>query len=217
VMQSNRPSLGVHAEYTRGAQVSWTTFTVSAGYRLANTNVYLAGNYLYSGAHHVERQRTRVAIDPNIRVRGNATYVGFEDVSGPIAVNDAVEVYEPESGVAGEGRITEIDGEKELVYLSVDWASLTTDHSPSQAPETPSGQILFISDAPLPPGDDADWLSWVSKPCLADVGWGDQTFWVTAPAMMASVYPSALPYGWPHPMEIRPLRVSPGSSRGVAV
>lgn len=68
--------------------------------------------------------KTRIAIDPNIRVRGNGTYAGLEDANGPLAVGDAVEVFEPESGLAGQGSVTGVDNERELVYLSVEWASL---------------------------------------------------------------------------------------------
>ena len=59
-----------------------------------------------------------------MRVRGNDTYAGLEDVSGAIAVGAEVEVYESESGVVGCGRVTEIDLDRELVYLSVDWEHL---------------------------------------------------------------------------------------------
>lgn len=68
--------------------------------------------------------RTRVRIDLNVRVRGNGTYVGFEDVYGPVAVGDLVHVFEPESHLEGEGRITEIDPAAQIVYLTVDWGSL---------------------------------------------------------------------------------------------
>ncbi|MFE9685795.1 hypothetical protein [Streptomyces sp. NPDC006285] len=67
---------------------------------------------------------TRIEIDPNVRVRGNGTRAGFEDVSGPLAVNMDVEVYEPESELVGPARVTEIDTGKQLVFLSVDWANL---------------------------------------------------------------------------------------------
>src|SRR5262249_40094652 len=67
---------------------------------------------------------TRVAIDPNIRVRGNGTFAGLEDVSGPLVLGDTVEVYESEANIVGSGTVTEIDLDKQLVYLSVDWASL---------------------------------------------------------------------------------------------
>ena len=69
---------------------------------------------------------TRVRIDLNVRVRGNGTYAGFEDVYGPIAVNDLVHVFEPESGFEGEGRVTEIDVAAQLVYLTVDWGALSS-------------------------------------------------------------------------------------------
>lgn len=68
---------------------------------------------------------TRIMIDPNVRVRGNGTYAGFEDVRGPVAVGMDVQVYEPEAGIFGNGRVNEIDTGRKLVYLSVDWESLT--------------------------------------------------------------------------------------------
>lgn len=68
--------------------------------------------------------KTRIAIDPNIRVRGTGTYAGFEDADGPLAVGDVVEVFEPESDLVGKGSVTDVDAERELVYLSVEWASL---------------------------------------------------------------------------------------------
>ncbi len=69
---------------------------------------------------------TTIEIDPNVRVRGNCTYAGFEDIVGEhqFAVGDDVEVVEPEADLAGQGRILEIDVVKELVYLAVDWSSL---------------------------------------------------------------------------------------------
>jgi hypothetical protein len=67
---------------------------------------------------------TRVAIDPNVRVRGNQTYAGFEDVTGPLALGTNVEVYEPETGLAGPAEVVEVDAERRLVYLAVEWAQL---------------------------------------------------------------------------------------------
>ncbi|MEU5968898.1 hypothetical protein [Streptomyces globisporus] len=79
---------------------------------------------------------TRIEIDPNVRVRGNGTRAGFEDVSGPLAVNMMVEVFEPESELVGPARVTEIDTSKQLVFLSVEWASLEvrpgTEHGTSE-------------------------------------------------------------------------------------
>jgi hypothetical protein len=65
-----------------------------------------------------------VEIDPNVRVRGNATYAGLEDVTGRIEVGQEVTVRESEAGVLGTGRVTQIDAERQLVYLSVDWSLL---------------------------------------------------------------------------------------------
>lgn len=76
---------------------------------------------------------TRIEIDPNVRVRGNGTRAGFEDVYGPIAVNMQVEVFEPESGLVGPGRVTEIDAVKRLVFLSVEWSKLR-EQAPADAP-----------------------------------------------------------------------------------
>lgn len=67
---------------------------------------------------------TRVAIDLNVRTRGNGTFSGLEDVTGPLAVGMSVQVYEPETGLSGPGRVTDIDLDRQLVYLAVDWAEL---------------------------------------------------------------------------------------------
>ena len=67
---------------------------------------------------------TTVTIDPNIRVRDNLTYAGFEDITGPFFEGALVTVLEVESGLVGKGRITSTDPEKRLVYLRVDWSTL---------------------------------------------------------------------------------------------
>ena len=72
----------------------------------------------------IRNRRTRVEIDPNVRVRGNQTRSGFKYVHGPIGIGDEVEVFESEAGIKGVGTVTDIDYAKELVYLAVDWASL---------------------------------------------------------------------------------------------
>lgn len=68
--------------------------------------------------------RTRVEIDPNVRCRGNQTCTGLEDCHGPIAIGNEVTVYESEAGIEGWGRITDIDYDKRLVWLRVNWAGL---------------------------------------------------------------------------------------------
>jgi len=212
IRTGNQATVSVRADYTYG---TWSTTNVT--HRLANTNVYIGAGFTYSGSQYVERRRTRVAIDPNVRVRGNGTYAGFEDVTGPIAVGEVVEVCEPESGIAGEGKVTEIDGDKELVYLSVEWSSLTADHSSRYEPATPFTQMLFIAEGPISGTRvEDDWLRLIARPCLADIGWADTTFWVTAPAVVGSFRSGVLSSGWSSQMEIRQLQVSPGSSRGVA-
>jgi hypothetical protein len=67
---------------------------------------------------------TAIEIDLNVRVRGNETFARFEEAEGDLAVGERVQVYESESGLVGEGRVTEIDPVAGLVYLSVDWPSL---------------------------------------------------------------------------------------------
>lgn len=92
--------------------------------------------------------KTRIVIDPNVRVRGNGTYAGFEDVDGPIAVGEDVQVYEHESGLVGKGRVTEIDRERELVYLSVDWPSLAATTTVTSGSAILSTQLLYLPSMP---------------------------------------------------------------------
>lgn len=73
----------------------------------------------------------RVAIDLNVRVRGNETYAGFEDVDGGLAPGDLVEVYERETGLRGSARVTKVDNQRQLVFLAVDWPSLR-EHRPTE-------------------------------------------------------------------------------------
>lgn len=144
----------------------------------AGGNVVIGGSYAYSGFSFVSSPTTRVRIDPNVRVRGNGTYAGFEDVDGPMAVGELVEVYEAESGITGEGRITEIDGDRQLVYLSVDWASLS--EGGSQQGSSAQGTMLYFAEEQSTSEDE--WMSLIARPCLAYVGLSDTTMWVTAPA-----------------------------------
>jgi hypothetical protein len=89
----------------------------------------------------------RVQIDPNVRVRGNGTYVGFEDLHGVITQGQEVAVYEQESGLNGRGRVTEIDIVRRLVYLAIDWPSLRYEDDSAQDAKTDdvlhsAGQVL---------------------------------------------------------------------------
>jgi hypothetical protein len=166
--------------YVRGSY-SYLSFAPPPGqmqYTTVAGNTLAGGTVAYTGYDYVSGSRTRVTIDPNIRVRGNGTYAGFEDVTGPIAVGEAVEVYEPESGLTGEGSVTEIDADRQLIYLSVNWPSLT-EEAEHQTP-TPMGAVLYIS-ASLSTGED-DWVSASVRPSLAYVSLSNATLWVTAPA-----------------------------------
>ncbi len=70
---------------------------------------------------------TRIAIDPNVRVTGNWTYAGFEDIEGgPVAPGDRVRVWEPESQLSGFATIVEVDCDRDLVYIEVNWSALRT-------------------------------------------------------------------------------------------
>jgi hypothetical protein len=70
----------------------------------------------------------RVRIDPNIRFGGNRTLAAFEDVQGFDAallhIGEEVTVYEPEAGIRGMGSVAEVDTDRRLVVLNVDWESL---------------------------------------------------------------------------------------------
>lgn len=72
---------------------------------------------------------SRVEIDPNVRVRGNQTFSGMENVYGPIAVGQAVQVFESEADIVGDAWVTDIDHKKKLVYLRVMWSSLRSRES----------------------------------------------------------------------------------------
>lgn len=67
----------------------------------------------------------RITIDPNVRVSGNRTYAGLEDVDGgPVKPGDRVRVWEPESDVSGSATVERVDAERGLVYLDVNWSAL---------------------------------------------------------------------------------------------
>lgn len=122
----------------------------------------------------------RVMIDPNVRVRGNGTFAGFEDVTGAITVHMPVEVYEPESGLVGTGTITEIDSASELVYLSVDWAALRPDDAGAEHPPDVDvlvlgvGGVMVIGPLTLGVQEAKPWLAaaQAATTVKASTGWG---------------------------------------------
>lgn len=75
---------------------------------------------------------TEILIDPNVRVEGNLTFSGFEDVEGDVPnEGDYVVVREPESDLSTLGRVRRVDYSDKLVYLDVDWKTLAPDWVPS--------------------------------------------------------------------------------------
>jgi hypothetical protein len=68
---------------------------------------------------------TEILIDPNVRVAGNETFSGFEDVVGDFPAEGArVRVRELESNIVGEGVVTRVDEHDRLIYLAIDWSKL---------------------------------------------------------------------------------------------
>jgi hypothetical protein len=86
--------------------------------------------------------KTRVAIDPNVRVRGNETYAGYEDVEGIPVIGGEVEVWERETGVLGPATVTALDDARQLIYLEVRWAEL---REPAAVPSLSDFSILLSS------------------------------------------------------------------------
>lgn len=90
----------------------------------------------------------RIAIDLNVRVRGRQTYAGFEDVregrgfsrartsavNGPVEVGDKVLAVEPEDRIVADAVVVDIDEERQLVYLSVDWQGFRDDPEAADDP-----------------------------------------------------------------------------------
>lgn len=78
---------------------------------------------------------TVIAIDPNVRISGNETYAGFEDLLdgslGDLQTGEQVTVCEPEAGLIGDGSIRRIDHLRQLIYIAVDWKSLRVGASPA--------------------------------------------------------------------------------------
>jgi hypothetical protein len=90
----------------------------------------------------------RITIDPNVRVRGNKTYAGFEDIQeqgnlglsrperadGPLAVGDKVLAVEVEDGIVTDAEVVDIDHENRFVYLAVDWSGFRDDPEAADDP-----------------------------------------------------------------------------------
>ena len=91
--------------------------------------------------------KTRIRIDPNMRVRGNHTLAERQDVEGPVVVGAAVEVYEPEADILGLGRIVEVDADRDLIVIAVDWPSLRPRLQEQAQPTRPSVDALLVVES----------------------------------------------------------------------
>jgi hypothetical protein len=80
-------------------------------------------------------QRPRIEIDPNVRVRGNKAYAGFEDVQAagqltrtrlrgiPVSAGQRVLAWEPEDDIVTDAVVVDMDEDRQLIYLAVEWGS----------------------------------------------------------------------------------------------
>jgi hypothetical protein len=87
---------------------------------------------------------TEVIIDPNVRVAGNETFAGFEDIRGAMPDKGwRVIVREPESNLVGYGRVTRLDDADRLIYLAVNWAELVPERilSPEELMQLSRGAV----------------------------------------------------------------------------
>lgn len=69
----------------------------------------------------------RVPIDLNDRSHGGLTRARLAAASAPVVPGDAVMACEPEEGVVALAHVRQVDADKGLILLEVDWASLRDD------------------------------------------------------------------------------------------
>jgi hypothetical protein len=101
--------------------------------------------------------RTRIEINPNLRIDGDLTIVDLdEDVYGEEpGIFEAVEVFEPASGMVGKGWVTAIDRVERTITLTVDWANLSIPETANEAAHTMSPSawanlVIMVGDNPAP-------------------------------------------------------------------
>jgi hypothetical protein len=97
-----------------------------------------------------------IVIDPNVRVEGNRTYAGFEDVLGGF-VSDLhpgghVTVVEEESDVVGDATVYSVDIGRQLIYLTVQWQTLRPRSPESQAARAKEWRPLVKASYITPSG-----------------------------------------------------------------
>lgn len=72
----------------------------------------------------------RIAIDPNVRTEGNRTYAGFGDLFGDVDelhAGDYALAMGEETDVVFDAKVHEINHDRRLIYLIVDWQSGRSD------------------------------------------------------------------------------------------
>lgn len=62
-------------------------------------------------------------IDPNVRVRGNQTFVGYEHLEGVVELGKPILCWENETDSVADGVVTDIDVQRRVVYIDVAWKS----------------------------------------------------------------------------------------------
>lgn len=81
---------------------------------------------------------TEILIDPNVRVAGNLTFSGFEDVRSLVGgaiprEGERVIVREPEANLVTVGTVVRVEPHDELIYIAVDWGTLAPEAVPTPA------------------------------------------------------------------------------------
>jgi hypothetical protein len=70
---------------------------------------------------YVDR-RACFEIDPNVRVFGDRTYSDLDGVN--VVAGERVLAFEPEAGIEWDATVYGFDSTRDLVYLTVDWATV---------------------------------------------------------------------------------------------
>lgn len=96
--------------------------------------------------------RTRIEINPNLRVDGDCTIASLDDdvYGARPKVLETVEVFESTSGLQGRGWVREIDLDDRTVTLIVDWANLDipSTHSVSTPRAHLANMYLEVGERP---------------------------------------------------------------------
>lgn len=90
-----------------------------------------------------------IIIDLNVRVEGDRTYAGFEDVLGgfveDLVPGGPVMVVEEESDLVGPATVERIDFARQLIYLNVAWSSLAPRPAVAMDPAAHTVQRVLYS------------------------------------------------------------------------